>query len=1430
MQKYILKQQFEGFSVSNSEGLHKGYDRFQSLLSQLKIHGVCVSTEGANQKFLRYLPSSWYQVSLNMRTKPGVDTFSFDDLYKNFRVFESDVKGSTASSSSTQNVAFVSSDSTNSTNEVDEFDLEEMDLKWHVAMISTRLKKFYKKTGRKLHFDAKEPVGFDKTKVKYFNCHNTGHFAREYKSKGNQESVDWTGHAKDDTKNYALMAFNSSNLGSDTEVTSCSKVCEESYAKLNKLYDEQRKQLGVASIEIQAYTLALKKMSTKDKSRLGYGTQINKGVLSYENEVLESVFDSRSSDVEDSLVNDIFAKVKGIHAVPPPMTGIYMPPKFNFGIDESKFTYGPKQSKTSESDVKTNILTLVNLILVYKHLKLCLNQLNLNPKLLVNLKFGLMLQSFRRKGIVDSGCSRHMTGNKAYLVEYQDFNGGPVGFRGSKGQITGKGKIRTRKLDFKDVYFVKELQHFNLFSMSQICDKKNKVLFTYNECLVLSPDFMLPDENQVLLRVPRQNNMYSFNLEKIISSRGLACLIEKATVDESNKWHNRMSTPVLLVIKESNTRPPVRPNYRPSDVENSPVNDRFAKVEGMHTVPSLMTRNYMPPKFDFGIDESKFTYGPKQSQTSESDVKTNNLDSYESNSSVEILESVPKPVESKPKAVSEPKVWSDAPIIEEYESDNDDEYVFKASVEQEKPTFAFINTVKHVKTHRQTVKDQDTCSRNPKIQKRDLTGLMSKRLGLGYGYTRKACFVCDSFSHLIRDCDFHEKRMAKQVELNKRKKKVTCQRNDKPVWNNVQRLNHQNKFVPATILTKTGRFLINRVLVTKPQTKTSYELLTGKIPIISYIRPFGCHVTILNTIDHLGKFEEKSDEGFLVGYSLNSKAFRVYNLETKRVEENLHINFLENKPSVAGKGPTWLFNLDYLTDSMNHQHVIAENKANKTAGPKEANNSAENKANKTAGPKEANNSADANNEDLKLNEDTGLKINKEPVDLDDKAFLEELESLKRQENEVDDVAETLRNTFAQSTEDLLLQAGAARASSPNFVNTASTPVNTASLSRNSSDANNEDPKLNEDTGLKINKEPVDLDDKAFLEELESLKRQENKVDDVAETLRNTFAQSTEDLLLQAGAARASSPNFVNTASTPVNTASLSRNVTPKTLHLHAVKRIFRRLISWQCKKQTSAATSTTEAEYVAAASCCGQVLCFQNKMLDYGFNLMNTNIYMDNESTICIVKNPVFHSKTKHIEIRNHFIKDAYERKLIQGRKKAKTETNIEEGDFNKLDDLVDEGVDYVFNEGRSTDKIKVLNTEAEGVSVAGEILSAATLAVSTASVQPILLKCFENRVAKMVIGSLVVDLDLSRLATTLNSPDFVEANYQILESLLKERRRQIRNEDLRTELEYFSKDYDKEREMKPRPEPRREATPTLRLRSPRFADNEKELWDSRTR
>ena len=135
-----------------------------------------------------------------------------------------------------------------------------------------------------------------------------------------------------------------------------------------------------------------------------------------------------------------------------------------------------------------------------------------------------------------------------------------------------------------------------------------------------------------------------------------------------------------------------------------------------------------------------------------------------------------------------------------------------------------------------------------------------------------------------------------------------------------------------TEVVNTACYIFNRVRVTKPQNKTPYELLFGEKPTISYIRPFGCHVTILDTLSALGKFDGKSDEGYLVGYSTTSKAYRVYNLVTKRVVENLHVNFLEEKPNVQGVGYRWMFDIDYLTDSMNYIPVSLRNQAPSTAG------------------------------------------------------------------------------------------------------------------------------------------------------------------------------------------------------------------------------------------------------------------------------------------------------------------------------------------------------------------------------------------------------------------------------------------------------------------------------------------------------------------
>ncbi|GJU05203.1 putative ribonuclease H-like domain-containing protein [Tanacetum coccineum] len=143
------------------------------------------------------------------------------------------------------------------------------------------------------------------------------------------------------------------------------------------------------------------------------------------------------------------------------------------------------------------------------------------------------------QGVIDSGCSRHMTRNMSYLTDYEEIDGGYVAFRGNPkgGKITRKCIIKTGNLDFENVYFV-----FNLFSVSQMCDKKNSVLFNDTEYIVLSPNFKFIDESQVLLKVPRKNNMYSVDLKNMVPKGGLTCLFAKAIFDESKLWHRRLAT------------------------------------------------------------------------------------------------------------------------------------------------------------------------------------------------------------------------------------------------------------------------------------------------------------------------------------------------------------------------------------------------------------------------------------------------------------------------------------------------------------------------------------------------------------------------------------------------------------------------------------------------------------------------------------------------------------------------------------------------------------------------------------------------------------------------------------------------------------------------------------------------------------------------
>nr|GEY58963.1 hypothetical protein [Tanacetum cinerariifolium] len=370
------------------EGLDKEYDRFQRLPSLLKIHRACVSTKDANQKFLRSLPSAWSNISLIMKNKPGIDNLDIDDLYNNLKFYEADIKGSSRSFLKSQNVEgsssyadelmilFFANQSSHpqldneDLEQIDQDDLEEIDFKWQLAMLSMRVKRFYKKTGRKLEFNEKEPVGFDKTKVECFNYHRRGHFARDYKTARNSRNMG---------RDLGNAGYRGRDNGKrptrEEDEKALEKIGVLEYAVKDKsnLLKYTQKQLDEALRENEDLKAKLEKFETssknltkllnsqisvKVKTGLGYDSQFNEKEVHdvKEKEVTETVFDNRSSDEENSLTHDRSKKDEGYHAVPPPFTGNFMPPKPDLsfaGLDVSIYKFKISEIVNSlNTDVK----------------------------------------------------------------------------------------------------------------------------------------------------------------------------------------------------------------------------------------------------------------------------------------------------------------------------------------------------------------------------------------------------------------------------------------------------------------------------------------------------------------------------------------------------------------------------------------------------------------------------------------------------------------------------------------------------------------------------------------------------------------------------------------------------------------------------------------------------------------------------------------------------------------------------------------------------------------------------------------------------------------------------------------------------------------------------------------------------------------------
>ncbi|GJS57677.1 putative ribonuclease H-like domain-containing protein [Tanacetum coccineum] len=875
------------------------------------------------------------------------------------------------------------------------------------------------------------------------------------------------------------------------------------------------------------------------------------------------------------------------------------------------------------------------------------------------------------QGIFDSGCSRHMTGNKSYLTDYQEIDGRFVAFGGStkRGKITGKGKIRTGKLDFEDVYFVKELK-FNLFSISQMCDKRNSVLFTQTECLVLSHDFKLLDESQVLLKVPRHNNMYSFDLKNVVPSGGLTRLFAKATIDESNLWHIRLGHINFKTINKlvrgslvrglpskifendhtcvaCQKRNPVSMRSINKKTYCLVVTDDFSRLSWVFFLATKDETPEILKNFITGI-ENQIDHKVKS-------IRCDNGTEFKNRIMNELCEmkgikrefSVARTpqqngvaerknmtlIEAARTMLADFKLpttfWAEAVNTACYVQNrvlcikprNKTPYELFLG---RKPALSFmrpfgypviiLNTLDHLGTGPNWMFDIDTLTMSMNYQPVFAGNQTNGNAGPKSSEdevaddARKKNGVQDPAKE--GDKNGQEKDIRDQEEVLGKQSEQEFKRlfgqGEAAKTNNTNRLNT----VSSSVNVDTNGNNIYRMFTPVNVAGSSYENLGGSIPINDATLPNDDLLTDPLMPD-LEDTTDLQDTGIFSG---------AYDDEDMGVEADL--NNLETTMNVS-LIPTTRIHKDHPKDQ-----IIRD--INSTTQIRRM---------------------------TKIFEEHAMvfrkKKDKRGIVVRNKARLVAQGYTQEEGIDYDKVIapvariETVRAWY-ETLSTYLLENGFRRGIIDK----------TLFIKKNKGD---------------ILLVQVYVDDiifgstkKSLCTEFEGLMHKKFQMSSMGERtffLGLQVMQRDDGILINqdkyvADILKKFDFATVKTASTPIETNKAL-------LKDEEAGDIIERSIQiglWYTRDSpfdleafsdsdyagASLDRKSTTAEYVTAANCCGQVLWIQNQMLDYGFNFMNTKIYIDNESTICIVKNPVFHSKTKHIEIRHHFIRDSYEKRLIQ--------------------------------------------------------------------------------------------------------------------------------------------------------------------------------------
>nr|GEX48900.1 putative ribonuclease H-like domain-containing protein [Tanacetum cinerariifolium] len=1003
-------------------------------------------------------------------------------------------------------------------NQIDEDDMEEMDIKWSMALLSMRADKFWKRTRKKISIQGSDVAGFDKSKVECFNCHKMGHFNmallsmradKFWKKTGKKISIQGTDVAGFDKSKVECFNCNkichvarecrglrSQDRGRRDNYRQGSKVEEQAPKALmaidkwdetgaiwrmmnrimhckiidltDKLFDDKNMiyhyKLGLVQVESRLvehkdreikYCEKIRGLEFKTESSDDYIKILKKELetLKKEKEGLDSklaCFQTASKDIDSLLESQRLDKNKeglGYNDVPPHLAQIYSSLKKDMSwtgllefkddtvtdysrhaptVESSQDDAQNRNPFVTETEESISIISPKSFIKFVKAndipTKNKIDKAEKAKKSPVKKfptggtkfhttdmgkkgKAGSSQNNIDDKGYWDSGCSRHMTGNISYLSDYEPL-------------------------------------------MEDMC-------------------LWLSDDDNVLLRTPRQHNMYSIDLNNIVSHKDLTCLVAKASADECMLWHRRLGKQHKASCK--------------STLVNSiskPLHTLHMDLFGPNSISSISHKWYC---LVLTNDFSRFT-------------------------------------------------WT---------------FFLKTKDDTSGNLRKFITEIENLKDLKVKI---IRCDNGGEFRNKEMNDFCSQK-----GIKR----------------EFSNARTPQQNGVE---------------W----------------------------VLVNKSQNKTPYELFNGRTPAIGFLKPFGCHVMILNTLDNLGKFEEKGDEG----------TKDAANQEVKKNVSSLRYIAL----------PNWVHDALLESSSSKPQDDCS------TDVPESSGNS-----NPTA------TSTNPPADQLEtLTVETPIPTVSLPVPT--ACFTDSPEPLsdarlisKRVANQVETPSLDNILTLANRFEDIL--GVTTNSDEPNGVEADSKEVGEQSFIATIHQKT--DPALLQFCLFSC-----------FLSQVKHKKIYDALQDPSWMDVKSAFLYGTIDekvYVMQPPGFQ--DPEFpakvykVEKAMYGLHQAPRACDYGGATQDRKSTTRgcqfLGRRLISWQCKKQTIVATSTTEAEYVAAASCCGQVLWILNQLLDYGYNFMNTKIYIDNNSDICIVKNPVYHSKTKHIEIRHHFIRDCFEKMLI---------------------------------------------------------------------------------------------------------------------------------------------------------------------------------------